>query len=193
MTTKRFSVLAMLAFVGLSPALAYAQSDLCLEFASKICRGAELATCFDSEDSWQLLPDQCVSDIKKQIELDAEFTSGNGNSTVQSSSDDFIGSYSAFIGPEDLYNSAGKKLKQPWQVLRQDRANYHKFKVRQRGDENDPFFRDAGNREAMENKVRNGHIEKSAARTLMSGNAIVYVEIYGRNGIGTSVNVTVSR
>jgi hypothetical protein len=106
---------------------------------------------------------------------------------------ELIGGYVAYIGDDDLYNSNGARLTEPWQILRQDRANFHRFGIRQRGDENDPFFSDANNRAAMEQMVRNGGITREARRLLLQGGATVYVDIYGRNGRGTSVDVTVSR
>lgn len=106
---------------------------------------------------------------------------------------DWIGGYTAYIGEDDLYNSKGARLKEPWQILRQDRANYHRFGIRQRGDEGDPFFSSADNRAAMEQMVMRGSITREARRLLLQGGATVYVDIYGRNGVGNSVQVTVSR
>ena len=104
-----------------------------------------------------------------------------------------VGSYAAFVGEDDLYNSKGERLTEPWQVLRQDRANYYKFGIRQRGDEPDPFFSDVNNRAAMEQMVMNGSIERAAARDLLRGGATVYVTIYGHGGRGDYVDVTVVR
>ena len=104
-----------------------------------------------------------------------------------------VGAYTAFIGEDDLYNSKGARLTEPWQVLRQDRANYYKFGIRQQGDEGDPFFSDVDNRAAMEQMVMNGTIEPSAARNLLRGGATVYVTIYGQGGQGDYVEVTVDR
>lgn len=106
---------------------------------------------------------------------------------------DWIGGYSAYIGEDDLYNSKGARLREPWQILRQDRANFHRFGIRQRGDEGDPFFASADNRAAMEQMVMRGTITREARRLLVQGGATVYVDIYGRNGRGTHVEVTVSR
>ena len=80
-----------------------------------------------------------------------------------------IGSYAAYIGEDDLYNSEGTRLSEPWQVLRQDRANFHRFGLAQDGDEWDPFFEDADNREAMENMIMRGYVDPDAERMLLSG------------------------
>ena len=68
--------------------------------------------------------------------------------------DDLIASYSAYIGQDDLYNSNGARLTEPWQVIRQDRANVHKFGIRQPGDESDGFFGSVRNRELAETMIR---------------------------------------
>lgn len=63
---------------------------------------------------------------------------------------DVVGTYVAYIGRADLFNSNGQRLDAPWQVLRQDRANFHRFGISQPGDEWDPFFGSIDNRAAME-------------------------------------------
>ena len=107
--------------------------------------------------------------------------------------DSLIGSYVAYIGRQDLYNSNGQRLSEPWQVLRQDRANYHRFGISQAGDEWDPFFGSIDNRAAMERMIMNGYIEPNAARILINGGATVFVRIYGTGNTGRSVDVTVVR
>ena len=58
-------------------------------------------------------------------------------------SQSLIAEYSAFIGASALTNSNGAALNQPWQVIRQDRANVHRFGRAHQGDGVDPVF---GNR-----------------------------------------------
>lgn len=106
--------------------------------------------------------------------------------------DDLVATYRAYIGWEDLHNSKGQRLREPWQVLRQDRANVHRFGISQPGDEWDPFFADINNRAIMERMVMNGHIDPVAARNLVAGGATVLVEIWGFGNSGRSVRVTVS-
>ena len=104
---------------------------------------------------------------------------------------ELIGSYLAYIGEDDLYNSQGERLTQPWQILRQDRANFHKFGISQDGDEWDEFFSSVDNRAAMEQMIMNGSIEPRARRLLLQGDAMVQVSIYGRGSVGDYVSVTV--
>lgn len=112
---------------------------------------------------------------------------------VAAQADELIGAYVAYIGKQDLHNSKGARLREPWQVLRQDRANFHRFGISQSGDEWDPFFGSIDNRAAMEQMVMHGSINARAAKNLVDGGATVFVRIYGRGSLGTSVQVTVSK
>ena len=56
-----------------------------------------------------------------------------GLSTAAAKADGLIEEYNAYIGEEDLYNSYGERLSEPWQIIRQDRANYHRFGTSQPG------------------------------------------------------------
>lgn len=105
--------------------------------------------------------------------------------------DEIIGSYVAYIGRDDLYNSKGARLSEPWQILRQDRANYHRFGISQSGDEWDPFFDSIENRAIMERMIMNGSIASGARRGLLQGGATVFVRIYGSGSRGKYVKVTV--
>jgi len=106
---------------------------------------------------------------------------------------ELIGSYVAYIGREDLYNSKGARLSEPWQIIRQDRANFHRFGIQHAGDEWDSFFGDLNNRAAMERMIMNGYINPVAARDIVAGGATVVVEIWGYGNTGNSVRVDVYR
>lgn len=104
--------------------------------------------------------------------------------------DELLESYSAYIGQDDLYNSNNERLTQPWQVVRQDRANVHRFGIRQPGDDIDSFFASARNRDLAERMIRDGTIESAAARLLLQGDARVTVEVW-RGPDGDYLNVSV--
>jgi len=112
-------------------------------------------------------------------------------SPIPALSQSLLDSYVAVIGYDDLFNSKGVRLNRPWQILRQDRANYHRFGIRQQGDQGDSFFSRINNRAVMERMVMNGHIDRQAARNIVSGNAVVLVRIYGSGNTGRFVKVTV--
>ncbi|WP_417671728.1 hypothetical protein [Roseibium sp.] len=94
--------------------------------------------------------------------------------------------YTAYLGPADHFNSKGARLTQPWQIIRQDRANFHKFGIRDGGDQSDRFFGSIANRNRMEQMILRGTIDRSAANRIVNGNVWIRVEVYA-----DFVNVTV--
>ncbi len=110
---------------------------------------------------------------------------------AQSMPDEVMTSYVAYIGTDDLYNSRGERLSSAAQVLRQDRANYHRFGLRQRGDESDALFDTAPNREVMTRIFERDGIDPDLARYIMSGNVRVYVEVWGHGNTVTEIIVDV--
>jgi hypothetical protein len=114
-----------------------------------------------------------------------------GKRSTVSATSHIIEAYSAYIGEDDLFNSKGVRLTQPWQVLRQDRANVHRFGISQNGDSTDSFFGSSRNRAIMERMVQKGSISSSARRRLLDGGASVSVNIYGTGSRGDYINVVV--
>ena len=110
--------------------------------------------------------------------------------TTAARADDLIASYGAYIGQDDLYNSNGARLTEPWQVIRQDRANVHKFGIRQPGDESDGFFGSVRNRELAETMIRRGAISADAANLLLNGDVRITVEVWRGSG-GDYLNINV--
>lgn len=102
-----------------------------------------------------------------------------------------IESYRAYIGHDDLYNSKGERLTQPWQIIRQDRANYHVYRRRDRGDQGDRFFSLPYNRQRLEAMLASGTIADDAANLIVGGNVRIKVDIYGRGDVGEWVDVHV--
>lgn len=92
--------------------------------------------------------------------------------------DELVDEYNAYIGRDDLYNSSGERLRQPWQIIRQDRANYYKFGIRQRGDEPDTFFASVDNRAKAERMIRDGTITREARKLLLQGDCTINVKVY---------------
>jgi hypothetical protein len=110
--------------------------------------------------------------------------------SIPARADDVLDEYNAYIGEDDLYNSNGERLREPWQIIRQDRANYHKYKVRQRGDENDSYFSSVNNRAAAERMVRSGTITREARRLLLNGDVMINVKVMeGDDGVYLTINV----
>jgi hypothetical protein len=51
-----------------------------------------------------------------------------------------VDSYVAFLSEADHFNSSGERLRTAAAIIRQDRANFHRFGRRDQGDESDSFF-----------------------------------------------------
>ncbi len=102
-----------------------------------------------------------------------------------------IESYRAYIGNDDLYNSKGERLTAPWQIIRQDRANYHVYRRRDRGDQGDSFFSQASNRQNLEAMLANGNIADDAGNLIVRGNVRIKVDIFGHGDVGQWVDIHV--
>ncbi len=84
--------------------------------------------------------------------------------------------YTAKITNNDRYNSKGKKLNSIASILRQDRANVHKFGLADKGDQRDRFFRKARNRNIFNHakiKVASRHL----ARQIVRGRKAVWITV----------------
>jgi hypothetical protein len=93
--------------------------------------------------------------------------------------DEFLGSYVARISDHDHHASDGYVLDSAAQMVRQDRANYHKFHRRDNEDERDRWFRTADERARLERMLqRPGAISRPAARAIMNGEPLVQVDVY---------------
>jgi hypothetical protein len=99
--------------------------------------------------------------------------------------------YSAYISENDLYNSNGDRLRQPWQIIRQDRANVHRYGIVDADDEGDYFFEDADNRALLESLVAQGAISRAAGRAIVNGKVSIYVQVFGRGNRASHVTVEV--
>ncbi|MEM6586583.1 MAG: hypothetical protein AAF692_12600 [Pseudomonadota bacterium] len=161
-----------------------------------------LAACGPTEE--QIRSDERAKVLEERVaELEAERDSEEAPEPVKKEATEpqtndstltsaaLTATYYAYIGEPDLYNNDGKRLTEPWQVLRQDRANFHRFGVSHSGDQSDPFFTLGSNRAIMERMVANGRIEASAGRRIVQGDVGVRVEIYGNGTSGQRIDVTV--
>lgn len=85
--------------------------------------------------------------------------------------------YTARLGPRDHYNSYGEPLNSPAAIIRQDRANFHKFGVRDSEDESDEFFAVKDNRERLERMLDQAWISSRAAWTVVNDTPLVEVTV----------------
>jgi hypothetical protein len=103
----------------------------------------------------------------------------------------FVESYYAYLGQPDHYNSNGVPLTTPAQIIRQDRANFHRFGVRDDGDDWDNFFADASNRARLEQFVENSYFSPGDRNLIVNNEIFIQVDIYAAGDQVTGVNVTV--
>lgn len=104
--------------------------------------------------------------------------------------DDVITGYSARLSRKDHFASDGVALESPAAVIRQDRANYHKFKRRDDEDDSDDYFDSAQHREGLERALERGHTTRAAYRSIMNGTPLIAVTVYrSRGGIYVDVKI----
>jgi hypothetical protein len=101
-----------------------------------------------------------------------------------------VESYVAFLSEADHFNSNGERLRTAAAIIRQDRANFHRFGRRDEADESDSFFADAANREALEQMLEHGHATAGVISRIVNGTALIRVDIF-RSNTGPFIRVTV--
>ncbi|MCB1390798.1 MAG: hypothetical protein KDK12_16915 [Rhodobacteraceae bacterium] len=105
----------------------------------------------------------------------------------------YLGSYTAFIGGQDLVNSNGQRLWEAWQIIRQDRANVHRFNRVDPGDAGDPWFANANARAALEQVLMQGGIDPASRAMIVQGGVWVQVDVYGWGNQITGARVSAYR
>jgi hypothetical protein len=98
----------------------------------------------------------------------------------------FIESYTARLSPRDHYNSNGVRLTSAAAIIRQDRANFYVYGMRDSEDEPDSFFSDKSNRARLEQMLENGRATRDALYKVVNGTPLIRVDIYA-NGINVTV------
>lgn len=104
-----------------------------------------------------------------------------------------LDSYIAVIGPQDRFNSSGTALTQVGQILAQDRANFHRFGIRQQGDTADRTFLTTEGRASIPALLGGGFVDPAATRAILGEqDAPVLVEVLGSDGRVTGLRVTLA-
>jgi DnaJ-domain-containing protein 1 len=99
-------------------------------------------------------------------------------------------SYKALLSEKDHFNSNGERLRSAAAIIRQDRANFHRFGIRDSADQDDVFFEDVNNRAELEALIERGSSEPRAINRIVNGTPMVRVDIFS-GPRGPFVNVTV--
>lgn len=102
----------------------------------------------------------------------------------------YIGGYQTWISANDLVNSRGIRLTTIGQIIRQDRANFHRFGIPDAADGSDPWFHDAGACEILEVMVNNARISRSQRLSIERGGVTVRVDVYSHDHRLSHVDVT---
>jgi hypothetical protein len=108
-----------------------------------------------------------------------------------SHADELVETYLAVLSERDHCNSSGERLKEAAAIIRQDRANFHKFGRRDKGDQSDTFFANATNREILERFLNRGRSTASALDAIINGTPVVVVRIYRADSGDNYINVSV--
>ena len=112
-------------------------------------------------------------------------------SSASAVGEDIVAVYSARLSRQDHYASDGVRLESPAAVIRQDRANYHKFHRPDPEDEGDDFFDSAEHRALLERALERGHTPRSAYQAIMGGTPRITVTVY-RDRAGFYVDVKIA-
>ncbi|MBB6408351.1 hypothetical protein [Mesorhizobium sangaii] len=101
--------------------------------------------------------------------------------------DDMLGSYVARISERDHQASDGYALESAAQMVRQDRANWHKFHRRDSDDEGDGWFRTNDQRADLQRMLeRSGAMSSSTKRAIVNGEPLIQVDVY-ENSVRVSI------
>lgn len=92
------------------------------------------------------------------------------------------GSYTTVIGNRDHYNSSGTRHWEAVEIMKQDRANYHRFGKRDSGDQSDPYLTTSQKRASAYFSM-----SSSTASAVKSGNPTVRVIRKGSGSYSVSV------
>jgi hypothetical protein len=93
--------------------------------------------------------------------------------------DELLGEYRARISDNDHQASDGYPLDSAAQMVRQDRANWHKFGRGDREDEDDRFFGSTSARARFEKMLNKGSaMSQATRRAIVNGEPVIEVQIY---------------
>ena len=103
------------------------------------------------------------------------------------SADQLLGSYQARISDQDHHASDGYRLDTVPQMVRQDRANWHKFGYGDAEDQDDPWFGSTDARARFERMLgKSGAMSSKTRNAIANGEPVVQVDVY-RNSVYVEV------
>jgi hypothetical protein len=105
----------------------------------------------------------------------ALLASGAGQALAQG---EVVVVYQARIGPQDHVTSTGERLSSVAAILRQDRANFHRFDQPDSQDEGDSVFTTQEQRGRFERLVSRGIVRPAVRAAIIHANPLVQVTVY---------------
>jgi hypothetical protein len=90
----------------------------------------------------------------------------------------YIESYTARLSARDHFNSNGQRLREPAAIIRQDRANFYVYGLRDPEDQPDSYFSSKANRARLEQMLANGRTTREAIAAIVNGTPLIRVDIY---------------
>ncbi|MGE0501600.1 MAG: hypothetical protein AB7I79_08010 [Rhizobiaceae bacterium] len=100
----------------------------------------------------------------------------------QSQADQLLGTYVARISDRDHHASDGYLLDTAAQMVRQDRANVHKFGWVDAEDDDDPWFGTANARARFEKLLnKSGAMNAATRKAIAGGEPIVKVDVFANS------------
>ena len=91
---------------------------------------------------------------------------------------EMLGRYNTVISPRDTYSSSGQRLGSVAAIIQQDRANYHRFGRRDRGDGHDDLFHSAQARAMIPQWMSSRWVAPVVADAVRRGSARITVLVY---------------
>ncbi len=110
---------------------------------------------------------------------------------VAANAQELLASYTARLSSKDHFNSSGARLRSAAAIIRQDRANFHRYGRRDPQDQWDSFFASKANCARMERMLNRGTSTRAVRSRIVNGTPIIRVEIYGRGNRGSHIEVWV--
>ena len=98
----------------------------------------------------------------------------------------YVETYIARLSAHDHYNSNGVRLRSAAAIIRQDRANFYVYGLRDSEDQPDSYFSNKGNRARLEQLLDNGRTTRDAIYRVINGTPLIRVDIY-TNGISVTI------
>ncbi len=98
--------------------------------------------------------------------------------------------YTAYLSDADHFNSNGERLTEYWQIIRQDRANFHRFGIQDAEDEWDDAFSTVDGRAALEQLLMAFPLDEATAAMIVEQPVLIHVDVLGVGGAVTGVDVT---